>query len=103
MQTKLESGGNHGDQSQFRAACQGACQKVLAQLQAAKTAILAESRAVFKLPEPRLRLALYEAETLAWQTLYPQLTFPVLAMEKIQAVADRSRPSQSVRFTRSGW
>ena len=103
MQTKLDSGENNGDRSQFRAACHGACQKVLAQLQAAKSAILAESRAVLKVPEPRLRLALYEAETLAWQTLYPQLTFPVLAMEKIQAVADRNRPSPMVRRNRPVW
>ena len=102
MQTKLDSGEINGDRSQFRAACHGACQKVLAQLQAAKSAILAEVQAALKVPETRLRLAVYEAEALAWQTLYPQLTFPVLAMEKIQAVAARSRPPQPVRRTPPG-
>jgi len=102
MKTKHEGGGNDSDRTRISAACHGACQKVLAQLQAAKSAILAEAQAALKVPETCLRLALYEAETLSWQTLYPQLTFPVLAMEKIQAVAARSRPPQTVRRTPPG-
>jgi hypothetical protein len=34
-----------------------------------------------------LRLALNEAEALAWQTLYPHLVFPDLAAEKVRGVA----------------
>ena len=38
--------------------------------------------------QPRLlRLALNEAEALAWETGIPHLVFPTLAMEKIQSVA----------------
>lgn len=34
-----------------------------------------------------VQLALNEAEALAWQTTYPHLLFPALAVEKVQAVA----------------
>jgi hypothetical protein len=34
-----------------------------------------------------LELALNEAEALAWETGFPQLVFPTLAMEKVSAVA----------------
>src|SRR6266436_2055859 len=38
--------------------------------------------------EPRLlRQALNEAEAIAWQTGFPQLVFPSLALEKARAVA----------------
>jgi len=38
--------------------------------------------------EPRVfRLALNEAEALAWQTQYPHLVFPILAQEKVLAIA----------------
>jgi hypothetical protein len=38
--------------------------------------------------QPRLlRLALDEAEALAWQTGFPHLWFPVLAKEKAEAIA----------------
>jgi hypothetical protein len=36
--------------------------------------------------EPLLRLALNEAEAIAWQTRYPQLLFPTLAREKAAEV-----------------
>ncbi|HEY1490010.1 MAG TPA: hypothetical protein VGF90_03125, partial [Verrucomicrobiae bacterium] len=51
----------------------------------------AESRAALKEHERILKLALSEAEALAWQTVYPHLVFPALATEKIQRVADRNR------------
>ncbi len=64
-----------------------ACSKVLAQIRDTKAAILAESRDTLKVQEQLLRLALNEAEALAWQTVYPQLMFPALAAEKIRGVA----------------
>jgi hypothetical protein len=42
------------------------------------------------------QLALNEAEALAWQTEFPQLFFPDLAVEKIQAVARRQTRQQFV-------
>jgi hypothetical protein len=71
----------------FGKACRGCYQKVLAQVNHAKDAILAEARATREVQEQLLRLTLNEAEALAFQTLYPQLVFPTLAVEKIQGAA----------------
>ena|SRR5687768_1102322 len=46
-----------------------------------------------------LRLALNEAEALAWQTNYPQLFFPVLAAEKAQGAVKWHQRQRSVRRT----
>jgi len=51
----------------------------------AKRELVAEHK--FELPERLFRVALNEAEALAWETEYPQLVFPVLAREKIEAIA----------------
>jgi hypothetical protein len=71
----------------FTARCVASCRKLLAHIQKAKAVIEAEFRDAFGVPEPMLHLALNEAEALAWQTEYPYLVFPALAMEKAQAVA----------------
>ena len=68
-------------------ACVGSCRKLVAQLAKAKKAILAEFTETLAAHESMLRLALNEAEALAWQTAYPHLVFPALAMEKAQALA----------------
>ena len=41
------------------------------------------------------QLALNEAEALAWQTDYPHLFFPTLAMERVQAVVGMARRGSS--------
>ena len=48
-----------------------------------------------------LRLALNEAEAIAWQTGFAQLVFPTLAMEKAQAVADWHRRQSFIRRTQA--
>ena len=68
-------------------ACLASCQKLVAQMQKTKDAILAEFREALGAQDHLLRLALNEAEALAWQTAYPHLVFPALAAEKAQAVA----------------
>jgi len=67
-------------------ACLASCQKVLARIKKAKEVIFAESHAALGTHEHLLRLALNEAEALAWQTAYPHLVFPDLATEKVRAV-----------------
>lgn len=62
------------------------CQKVLAQIQKARAAILTQFRGLIADHEQALRLALNEAEALAWETPFPQLVFPDLAEEKARAV-----------------
>lgn len=68
-------------------ACIASCRKLLEQLGKAKEAILNEFRQNVGGNEHLLRLALNEAESLAWQTEVPHLVFPDLAMEKAQTVA----------------
>jgi hypothetical protein len=68
-------------------ACLASCQQLVAQIQKTKDAILAEFREALGAQDHLLRLALNEAEALAWQTAYPHLVFPALAAEKAQAVA----------------
>src|SRR2546428_13960839 len=48
--------------------------------------------------EPRLlRQALNEAEAIAWQTGFPQLVFPSLALEKARAVAAWENRQRTMR------
>jgi hypothetical protein len=81
----------------LRNTCAACYQKALAQITAAKAVILAESKQMLAVPERLLRLALNEAEALAWQTTYPHLVFPMLAAEKTQAVAAWNSTQQAVR------
>ena len=81
----------------LKQACLGACGKIAAQVARAKDAIFAESRQLLGAPERMLRLALNEAEAVAWQTDYPHLLFPELAAEKVQAVAAWSHHQSAVR------
>jgi len=77
--------------------CRGLWRKIGAQIAGVKEAIFAESSRALTAPERLVRLALNEAEAAAWQTKYPHLFFPALAMEKIQAVTDWNARQQSVR------
>ena len=69
-----------------RQSCATSCQKALTQLREIKTAIFTESRRNLKTPEQWVRVALNEAEALAWETHYPLLLFPALAAEKVQSL-----------------
>ena len=86
MNTNVESTSGNISRPTFKKVCLNACRKVLAGLQRSKEAILAEFQNRFQMPEHLLRLAVNEAEALAWQTKYPHLLFPVLATEKAEAV-----------------
>ena len=44
-----------------------------------------------------LRLALNEAEAIAWQTEYPHLIFPTLAQEKAEEVAAWQEHALAIR------
>jgi hypothetical protein len=60
-------------------------EKLIVGIEHAKQELAAEHQ--FELPERLFRVALNEAEALAWETEYPQLVFPALAEEKIGAIA----------------
>ena len=81
-------------------ACLAACQKVLERIAAAREMISNESRGMLRAQEHLLQLALNEAEAAAWQTTCPDLVFPVLAIEKVQAVVAWDAKLQRVRGAR---
>jgi hypothetical protein len=81
--------------------CLASGRKLIAQVQKAKRAILKEFRETGKAHEQLLQLALNEAEAVAWQTEFPHLVFPLLAMEKAQAVAVWQTRQESIRRTSS--
>ena len=80
----------------FTHKCLRSCQKILAQMWRLKVAIFVEWRDCLKDHESMLRLALNEAEALAWQTEYPHLVFPALAAEKVHAVIDWTTHQRSL-------
>src|SRR5258708_3677994 len=101
MKTPEQNEQNLTASPSFAKVCLAPCQKLIAQIEKAKDIVLAEFRDTRETHEQLLRLALNEAEALAWQTAYPQLVFPVLAMEKAQAVAAWDARQQSIRRTHS--
>ena len=80
----------------FHKACRECCEIIVAQIRNAREVILAEARETLQIQERLLRLVVSEAEGLAWQTMYPQLVFPDLAMEKIQRATQWSRRQQRI-------
>ena len=67
--------------------CVTSYQKLAARIERAKEQLAAELRETLQVSDRLFKLALNEAEALAWQTEYPHLVFPALAVEKVQAVA----------------
>ena len=86
----------------FTAICLASCRKLISQIQDTKEAILAEFSGRLEDHEHLLHLALNEAESLAWESGFPQLVFPTLATEKAQAVAAWHTRQRSVRHPDSG-
>jgi hypothetical protein len=87
---------NAGPGTAFSKACRKCYEAMMAQIRNAREIILAEARETLEVQERLLRLALNEAEGLAWQTMYPQLFFPDLAKEKIQRAAQWSRRQRRI-------
>jgi hypothetical protein len=77
--------------------CLQSCKKLLAGIEQVKNKIAGEFRELVEANHKSFQLALNEAEALAWQTEYPQLLFPALALEKIQAVATRRARQEALR------
>lgn len=67
-------------------ACLRSYKKVLAHVATTKAALLAQFRDLAAEHKHALRLAINEAEALAWKTHYPQLVFQDLAEEKAGVV-----------------
>jgi len=91
-----ESANRVGVGTAFSKACRKCYQGIMAQIRRTRNSILAEARESHQVQERLLRLAVNEAEGLAWQTMYPQLVFPNLAMEKIQGAVQWSRRQRRI-------
>jgi hypothetical protein len=59
----------------------------LTEIKKTKQQLIGQFRKAFAGQEQLLRLAINEAEALAFLTDYPHLVFPALAMEKVQGAA----------------
>ena len=81
--------------------CVQSGRKLLAGIEQTKRAMAHEFQATLNSHARVFQLALKEAEALAFQTDYPQLLFPSLAMEKIQAVSAWQARQQSLRQRRA--
>ena len=77
--------------------CRQSCQNLLAGIEQAKNKIINEFRPTRESQENLFKQAVNEAEALAWQTPYPHLFFPSLAVEKVQAVASWQTRQQLLR------
>ena len=84
---RIETVNGAGAGTAFSKACRVCYDKILAQIRNVRETILTEARETLQVQEHLLRLAVNEAEALAWQTMYPQLVFPNLAREKINGAA----------------
>lgn len=73
------------------------CEKILKHIEKAKDNVLRQFSDLLAEQEHALRLALNEAEALAWQTPYPQLVFQDLAEEKAQGVLNWVARQRAVR------
>ena len=80
----------------FTKSCLASCKKIVRRVRRTKRALLKEFEATFDAQKHMLRLAVNEAEALAWQSGFPQLFFPDLAMEKAQAVVAWKARQQSI-------
>jgi len=89
---------NSSSENGFTNFCLNYCRKLLGEIQEARVSLLRQFQMAFRGQEQLLRLALNEAEALAFLTDYPHLVFPTLAMEKVQgAAAWKNRQQQIVR------
>lgn len=69
------------------ARCMQSCKQLLAGIKQVRIRIANEFQETYEAHGQLVQLALNEAEALAWETAYPHLLFPALAVEKVQAVA----------------
>jgi hypothetical protein len=63
-------------------------QRLVAHIAKVKENLVTEFKENFEVQDRILRLAVNEAEALAWETEYPHLVFPTLALEKVKVAAN---------------
>jgi hypothetical protein len=96
MNAKHNNEESAGDQT-ITNRCLQSCKTLLTGIEQVRNKIASEFQEMLALHGQAFQLALNEAEALAWQTDYPHLLFPALALEKVQAAAAWQTRQQSVR------
>ena len=99
----MDRGHSEGMVPTVARACMGSCRKLAGRIEQAREQLFSDLRETFQVPERLFQLALGEADALAWQTGFPNLVFPDLAMEKVQSAADWHARQQSLSGPRSGF
>ena len=97
MTTTNTTTGHLNVEQTFADRCVQSCKKLLAGIEQAKRRIISEFRPTRESQEIFFKQAVNEAEALAWQTPYPHLFFPSLAVEKVQAVVAWQTQQQALR------
>jgi hypothetical protein len=77
--------------------CVQSCKRLLAGIEQTKNKIANEFQGTLAAHSQLFHLALNEAEALAFQTDYPHLVFPALAVEKIQSASAWLSRQQSLQ------
>lgn len=80
--------------------CVRSYKKLIVEIERAKNKIADEFRETVAAHQHLFQLALQEAEALAWETEYPQLVFPSLAVEKVQGIGAGHAPRQTLHHPR---
>lgn len=88
MKTTQTNQTNPAANQTLASVCLAACQKLAAQIERTKENLLTEFSETFAAHGNLLNHVINEADALAWQTEFPQLFFPALALEKVQAAAN---------------
>src|SRR5580765_3874039 len=92
---------NENNRSDFATLCLDTCRKLLNRIEQVKQAVLDEFRDTIDAHNQMVRLAVNEAEALAWETDYPHLLFPALAQEKAEQVSSWENRQREVKRLQS--
>src|SRR5688500_18333764 len=95
--TIIKTGKNRRPSASLLHACLNTCGAVRNKLESVKERILHQRRELVQGRERLLKLALNEAEAVAWQTGYPHLVFPTLALEKAEAAVLWQRRQRTIQ------
>jgi hypothetical protein len=98
MKTNLTE---RNENTSFATVCLDSCRKLLDRIEKAKQAVLDEFHDTMDAHNQMLRLAVNEAEALAWETDYPHLVFPALAHEKAEQVNSWETRQREIRRSQS--
>src|SRR6266446_3584063 len=85
----------------FATVCLDSCRKLLNRIERVKQAVLDEFHETMDAHNQMVRLAVNEAEALAWETDYPHLVFPTLAREKAEEVTSWEDRQREIRRSQS--